>query len=262
MKNTSGIILVLALFVSCDKSRVLDEGLPAGKAMARDIVTFHNPPRRAQEDKRFKFKLSTGIPFDRKFKIPVRILDAYCNTEGNVVQVVYDSRTESTETYTEVVEYSYYPRKNNTQTITPISTSKGTIRHKIKPNAPGYPQSCIGNVDCDGDGDVDEFDNAGADANARAPCEEMLIETKVISEGSNGVVEFVCGRTYHRQKEEIKDSRKAVFEKGELLSKNIGYRPKDATGSGIRLILIVIEPGPGYLVGNAGENRIRIEVSE
>ena len=259
MKNTSGIILVLALFVSCDKSRVLDEGLPAGKAMARDIVTFHNPPRRAQEDKRFTFKLSTGIPFDRKFKIPVRILDAYCNTEGNVVQVVYDSRTESTETYTEVVEYSYYPRKNNTQTITPISTSKGTIRHKIKPNAPGYPLSCDGTEDCDGDGDVDEWDNPGADANARAPCEEMLLGTNQIS---GTVVEFTCGRTYHRQKEEIKDSRKAVFEKGELLSKKIGYRPKDATGTGTRLILIVIEPGPGYLVGNAGENRIRIGVSE
>ena len=260
MKNTSGIILVLALFVSCDKSRVLDEGLPAGKAMARDIVTFHNPPRRAVEGERFTFKLSTGIPFDHKFKVPVRILDAYCNSEGNAVQVVYDSRTESTETYTEVVEYSYYPRKNSTQPVNPpITTSKGTIRHKIIPNTKSYPQSCTGDVDCDGDGDVDEWDNPGADANKRAPCEEMLLRTNEISDN---VVEFVCGRTYHRQNEDIKYSRKAVFEKGELLSKKIGYRPKDATGTGTRLILIVIEPGPGYLVGNAGENRIRIGVSE
>ena len=87
----------------------------------------------------------------------------------------------------------------------------------------------------------------------------MLLGTNEIS---GTVVEFICGRTYHRQKEEIKDSRKAVFEKGELLSKKIGYRPKQATGTGTRLILIVIEPGPGYLVGNAGENRIRIGVSE
>ena len=254
MKNTSGIILVLALFVSCDKSRVLDEGLPAGKAMARDIVTFHNPPRRAVEGKRFTFKLSTGIPFDHKFKIPVRILDAYCLSDGEVVDVVYDSRTESTETYTEVVEYSYYVDT----ALAPWDDDLG--RWKISPNTEGYPQSCDGTVDCDCDGDVDEWDNPGEAANNRAPCEEQLKRTAHAS--GSGKIQFICGRTYHRQKEEFKDTRKAVFEKGELLSKKIGYRPKEATGSGIRLILIVIEPGPGYLVGNAGENRIRIGVSE
>ena len=99
----------------------------------------------------------------------------------------------------------------------------------------------------------------GNAANARAPCEEMLIRTSAISDTK---VQFVCGRTYHRQKEEFKDTRKAVFRKGKRLSNNvIKYRPKrNEKPLGNRFVRITIVPGPGYVVGNNRENRIDIPV--